>query len=174
MAAKERTPTHLQSLKVIQPLTRKLWFIIFRDGFGASDFHQHCDNKGPTLTIIQEQNGYLFGGYISLSWQSPDKAEYKWDRSAFIFTLSNPHNIPPTKYIPSKQAFCNSVNYGPHFYDIHVVPNSNDYATSWSIFPRRYVDTTGKGKTTFFEPARLDSYNNPCFAVSDIEIYSVL
>ena len=42
-----------------------------RDGGTGKDFHVHCDNKGPTLTLIESTNGYIFGGYISISWESP-------------------------------------------------------------------------------------------------------
>jgi len=46
------------------------WELIYkasRDGFDANTFHSRCDNKGPTITIIQSNNGYLFGGYTSIS-----------------------------------------------------------------------------------------------------------
>ena len=38
------------------------------DGWAASTFHSHCDNKGPTVTIIRVGGKYIFGGYTSLSW----------------------------------------------------------------------------------------------------------
>ena len=37
------------------------------DGWAASTFHSHCDNNGPTVTIVKVGN-YIFGGYTSLSW----------------------------------------------------------------------------------------------------------
>lgn len=37
------------------------------DGWAASTFHSHCDNKGPTVTIVKVGQ-YIFGGYTSLSW----------------------------------------------------------------------------------------------------------
>jgi len=39
------------------------------DGRKASDFHKHCDGKGPTLTIIKTTNGRVFGGYSVVSWE---------------------------------------------------------------------------------------------------------
>ena len=38
------------------------------DGFSSSIFHQKCDNKGPTLTIIQSDQGKIFGGYSMIPW----------------------------------------------------------------------------------------------------------
>ena len=34
-----------------------------RDGWQPSDFHSHCDNKGPTLTLIRSSRGFLAAGF---------------------------------------------------------------------------------------------------------------
>ena len=39
------------------------------DGWAASTFHNNCDGKGPTVTIIQVSS-YIFGGYTDKSWSS--------------------------------------------------------------------------------------------------------
>ena len=36
-----------------------------RDGLNISDFHRNCDRKGPTLTVIEDKNGCIFGGFTS-------------------------------------------------------------------------------------------------------------
>ncbi len=41
-----------------------------KDGFSARAFHTQCDEKGPTVTLIQVPRGYLFGGYTQISWSS--------------------------------------------------------------------------------------------------------
>ena len=38
-------------------------------GWVASTFHNNCNGRGPTVTIIQV-GGYVFGGYTSTSWSS--------------------------------------------------------------------------------------------------------
>ena len=38
-----------------------------RDGWASSNFHTHCDNKGPTVTVVKSGN-YIFGGYTEQSW----------------------------------------------------------------------------------------------------------
>ena len=40
------------------------------DGFAASDFHRKCDNKGPTLTVVETIKNKKFGGYAALDWKS--------------------------------------------------------------------------------------------------------
>ena len=38
-----------------------------RDGWNSTDFHTHCDNKGPTVSVVKSGN-YIFGGYTEQSW----------------------------------------------------------------------------------------------------------
>ena len=33
-------------------------------GFEACEFHERCDEKGPTVTICESENGYIFGVYV--------------------------------------------------------------------------------------------------------------
>ena len=41
-----------------------------KDGFRPVDFHNKCDNKGPSLTIIKSKAGKVFGGYTRQHWES--------------------------------------------------------------------------------------------------------
>ena len=41
-----------------------------RDGFEARNFHDKCDNQGPTLTIIKSSDDFIFGGYTEINWDS--------------------------------------------------------------------------------------------------------
>jgi hypothetical protein len=146
----------------------KLLYKASEDGFAAADFHKICDDKGPTLTIIRSKNGYLFGGYAPLSWDSTTK-RYKEHTEGFIFTLTNPHNIPPTKYpliIHSYAISCNP-SYGPTFgagHDIYVADNSQNNLSSYTKF-HSYTDTTGKGIDTFTGAQN--------FATTDIEVFAI-
>ncbi|CAF1573530.1 unnamed protein product [Rotaria magnacalcarata] len=149
------------------------WRLVYkgkRDGFKAEDFHRCSDNQGPTLTIIQsKEGGWLFGGYTSQNWSSV--IDYVEDQTApFIFTLTNPHNISPTKYIirPTgvSHAVVHSSAYGPTFgggFDLHVCDESQSTKGSYSKFPTSYDDTTGKGELTFTGSSH--------FETSDIEVY---
>ena len=38
-----------------------------RHDWNVSSFHEHCDNKGPTLTIVRKDS-YVFGGFTEQSW----------------------------------------------------------------------------------------------------------
>ncbi|CAF1587783.1 unnamed protein product, partial [Didymodactylos carnosus] len=124
------------------------WQLIYqatRDGFNLDTFHHLCDNISPTVTIYQSNNGgYLFGGYTKAIWNI-DPLKLQEDSTAFLFTLTNPHKIPPTKY-KIKNRECASFmahNYGPTFgggkskgSDIFVRMNENtDVIVS---FPNAY------------------------------------
>ena len=68
----------------------KLWFggaeirlhLLYRatqDGFSASDFHSHCDNHGPTLSLVKSENLQVMGGFTSVSWGSrPGQPPYQY------------------------------------------------------------------------------------------------
>lgn len=57
-----------------------------QDGKSASAFHAKCDGKYPTLTIIQSENGCIFGGFTFLAWDSSSGYK-KNDTAAFVFSL---------------------------------------------------------------------------------------
>ena len=38
------------------------------DGWTAAKFHEHCNNEGPTLVLIESEHGCIFGGSTSQSW----------------------------------------------------------------------------------------------------------
>ena len=47
----------------------RLLFRASRDGFSAATFHSKCDDKGPTITIVQSGDN-KFGGFTDSSWGS--------------------------------------------------------------------------------------------------------
>lgn len=146
------------------------WKLIYRgtrDGFADRDFIRCCHEQGPTLALISVGK-YLFGGYTSVNWK--DTKDYLWndDPSAFIFTLVNPHGIPPTKY-PIKssgyRAIRSSLQFGPTFGEFDICINSNSHRNCDSNigFPHNYSDTTGKGRNTFT--------GSHFFQTTEIEVY---
>jgi hypothetical protein len=70
-----------------------------RDGSTSKDFHDRCDNKGPTICLYKNDKDYIFGGYASISWTND--GGYRPASDSFIFTLTNIHGTEPTKF-PNK------------------------------------------------------------------------
>jgi hypothetical protein len=46
----------------------KLLYSFSRDGANATTFHTNCNNKGPTLTVIYDTEGSVYGGYTDQNW----------------------------------------------------------------------------------------------------------
>jgi hypothetical protein len=143
-----------------------------RDGFGASTFHSMCDNKGESVTVIKTPEGHLFGGYASVSWDITNnkRNRYQVGPGSFLFTISNPHKISPTKYSlkdPGQNAMGHFSTYGPMFgsgADIRVDDGCNEKGKNAIGFPTSYKDTTGKGYHTFT--------GTSFFTVEEVEVFS--
>ena len=83
-----------------------------RDGWRPKDFHDRCDNKGATVTVIKSSKGRISGGYTQLSWTSPSSGTYYKDDSAFLFSVSFSKKYPLTS--GQKAIYCSST-FGPDF-----------------------------------------------------------
>ncbi len=152
------------------------WVLIYkatRDGFLSADFHRCCNNQGPTITVIQSigvTGSYLFGGYTSISWNSLQT--YVNDNNGpFLFTLTNPHAIPPTKYSVKlrNHSIFDHVSYGPTFgagHDLYISSHSQMNRNSSFNFPHSYNDTTKRGALTFT--------GDKNFQTNDIEVYRLV
>ncbi|CAF3900610.1 unnamed protein product [Adineta steineri] len=167
---------HKEKLNEFYGKPDQQWELIYkasRDGFTNDAFHKKCDGKGPTITIIQSAQKFLFGGYTSIPWST--NVGPRKDTQAFLFTLANPHNIPPTKYPINPAKTLNAVYHfhsqGPSFgdnADIMVLNNNNltnVQPRSFTKFPISYTDTTGHGDKTFT--------GNREFTTCDIEVFKI-
>jgi hypothetical protein len=90
-----------------------------RDGFDTADFHRKCDGHGRTMTLIQDSNNYLFGGYTPVAWAGEGGAQADPSLSTFVFTLTNPHKLAPRKFalrpeVKYQTIYCERT-YGPVF-----------------------------------------------------------
>jgi len=86
-----------------QPGTWVLCYQLSRDGISGSTQHGLCDGKGATITLAQSKFGYVFGGYALKSFGG--SVVWSADPNAFIFTLSNPSDISPRKFLPTMTSF---------------------------------------------------------------------
>ena len=81
--------TFYQSLKTKLPNIKNLQ-LLFKGSdhdFSAKQFHSLCDNKGPTITIIESEYGNIFGGYTSKSWNT--NFTFVKDENAFVFLIKS-------------------------------------------------------------------------------------
>jgi len=101
-----------------------------RDGSTSKDFHDRCDNKGPTICLYKNDKNYIFGGYASISWTSKDG--YHSASGSFIFTLTNIHETEPIKFSKfsnknrDKRVY-HDPDLGPYFGDYNDIDIRSDY-----------------------------------------------
>jgi hypothetical protein len=91
--------------------TWKSLYVGSKDGFQAAIFHQLCDNKGETLTVIKDDQGFIFGGYTTRSWTGT--ATYAEAIGSWLFAFKD----SPIKMdlVTKEYAVCDTVQYGPTF-----------------------------------------------------------
>ena len=58
-----------------------------RDGWTTGDFHRLCDNRGPTLCLLQTNKDYMSAGFTSIAW-STNNTNVE-DASAMVFALTD-------------------------------------------------------------------------------------
>ncbi|KAF2075714.1 hypothetical protein CYY_002956 [Polysphondylium violaceum] len=135
--------------------------------FSVSSFHEKCDNKGPTITVIKTTSGDVFGGYNSQAWKSEGGAY--GDKKCFIFTLVNKHGIKPTKYLydandrQGRYVYADK-SFGPVFGWRDIVIHQ-DKEKSYQEFPFSFIDTTEQSKTTL---------SSRLLSLQDYEVFGVL
>ena len=164
----------------------KLLYRGSRDGFEAKSFHEKCDNKGETLTIIESKDNYIFGGYTEINWDSTiwngkigedNNSRRNGIGNEFIFTLKNPHGIKASKYNMKNNflnhSICCNGNLGPIFgcNDIRIENNCNIKENMFTYYDFKkgeycFRDTTGKKRLLFT--------GKTSFLVKEIEVFNVI
>jgi hypothetical protein len=145
-----------------------------RDGFSARAFHDRCDGRANTLTLIQDTKGNIFGGFTPLEWQS--RRGWKADASlkSFLFTLKNPCNVPARRFAlkdekKGKAIYCTS-ELGPGFGEslngISVCNHCNTNTSNSASFGYSYTNDTGLDGQTFFT-------GSVYFQVKEIEVFEI-
>jgi hypothetical protein len=66
-------------------LTLTLLYSGSTDGWERSNFHELCDEEGPTITVMKSEAARVFGGFTMQSWDSG--SGWKDDEKAFIYSI---------------------------------------------------------------------------------------
>jgi hypothetical protein len=164
----------LELLKVCEFSPNDNWSLLYRgtrDGFGSDDFHSRCDDHANTLTIFKaKQSEFIFGGFTTVNWDGSD--EWKLDRNAFLFSLTNKDNTPTKMKIdPNKHKyaiycypFC-----GPIFgNDIFIVNNANTTMDCSSYLGYNYSHPQYEEGTNESKSFLAGSYQ---FQLDEIKVY---
>ena len=139
----------------------ELLFRATRDGFEASKFHEKCDGKNYTVTLVITSIGRRFGGFTDQAWDKSDS--YKTGSNGFIFSLDN-KEIYYNKN-SSYNIYCNS-SYGPTFgggFDFYLCNNCNVDSSNYNNSEHSY-ESYGK------KCVMAGTYN---FYVKNYEVYKI-
>ncbi|CAF4898862.1 unnamed protein product [Rotaria socialis] len=155
------------------------WKLVYKaveHGFRAADFHDQCDGQAPTMIIIQSNEGnYLFGAFTQLLWSHT--RGFRQDVNAFLFTLTNPHNLPPTKFNINKSKSDNAVyhsgaGYLGEYYYFYLFGFGGDGLHMFN-FMEGNDGTSGTRRGDLFVASRCNknSYSSIRFPCSYIDPY---
>ena len=111
-------------ISVDRKVKMELLYKATRDGDSSSSFHNKCNGKSPTLTLVKTSNGYRCGGFTSLPWDS--FRDYKEDNDAFVFSMDTRSKYKSTN---SNSIYCHS-DYGPTFGDGYDLCLENGFLTA--------------------------------------------
>ncbi|XP_061186906.1 uncharacterized protein LOC133195036 [Saccostrea echinata] len=152
LTAEDRT---LLSTFIGKSSSFELLYKISRDGCSASKFHQSCDYKGPTVTVLYNTENSVYGGFLAGDWKEGNSSTSIADKRAFLFTLHFNGVSKPRKYSvikPYHAAFAFR-EFGPTFGagDLRDIAETKGFANErkkMSSFRKRemqnyrYDDTT--------------------------------
>nr|CAI5821948.1 unnamed protein product [Callosobruchus analis] len=151
---------------------KQTWRLLFRassHGYSGTAFHRHCDGIAPTYVIVLGVRGEICGGFSDTAWErSSGKSHYAASERAFLFTLCNHQNLPPTQFHIIKKPFaiCYHPDSGPIFgagADLLISNNCNSNMDSYSNLPHTY-DGEGASPSVL-----MGDYN---FTVADYEVFT--
>ncbi|CAG8473618.1 1649_t:CDS:2 [Acaulospora colombiana] len=103
-------------------------------GFSSKAFHDRCDLKGPTLTLINvSKTDEIIGGFNPLNWVlDRSKGVYQRTRNSFIFSL-NKMDLDKSIYsrvVDETHAIYSHIDFGPSFgarkYDLKLYGKFDD------------------------------------------------
>jgi len=142
----------------------------------GAEWHSRCDGKGPTVTIIWANGGYVFGGYTPRPWTS--SGCYEELKGSFLFSLTDGKDRKPYQCFPSSRPSISSqlliggtscfLNFGGDK-DLYLVipPPEHNLPQSHSNLGIRYQVPEGFSGSTFLAGSK---YN---WTIEEIETYLV-
>ena len=159
------------------PKQFNLLYAITRDGCGPAAFHKACDDRGPTVTVLYNIHGSVFGGYTSLAWTTD--GGWTRDAQAFLFQLAFSYKKLSRKF-PSntkknRTVYHNSI-LGPLFgpgNDLCVVYNTVVDPVN-TVYSLNKASGGMKPSDSFvYDGVRAADINNGTMDVVEVEVYSV-
>jgi len=144
-----------------------------RDGFKYKAFHEKCDNKSSTITVIKSKDyGRIFGGYTQQTWNFLGNGSWipKNDASSFLFSLTHNERYPHSK---DGKAICINKDCLMCFgnsYSIKIYENCNARNDNYTIFPDNFICSKFNTETV---ESRAYLAGSDKFIVEEIEVFHI-
>ena len=140
----------------------KLLFKKSTDGNTTKDFHDHCDNKGKTLIIIETIEGRKFGGVAYDNWNTNN--EWRKNPKDFVFSLDLNKKY---NYSGSGYTTVGDITYGFAF---------GDYRTSAVdiCFNNKSLNDGISNSSPSFKTNKELNNGNEKFRTKEIEVYQII
>ncbi|WP_223789334.1 TLD domain-containing protein [Marinicella meishanensis] len=132
------SPTQQQQLNRWAGNENQLWQRCYQltvDGASSATFHSQCDNRGPSISIMQKSDGHLFGGYTQNSWSG--SFGYRGHDPAFLFVLNPTTERFPSGYYYDRSTYSH-INYGTTFGNGHDIYINTSMQLAYCNFPYTY------------------------------------
>ena len=132
------------------------------NGSNSEDFHKCCDDKGATLTIIETENNFIFGGFTALNWK------YNGRINNYMRRYEDEKKYDKNKINTKRIAIISRKDLGPAFgnYDVSLGKDLKN------VMFRALVDSN------FFELDNLELIKGrgqyDSFIVKEVEIFNIL
>ncbi|GCB67923.1 MTOR-associated protein MEAK7 isoform X1 [Scyliorhinus torazame] len=146
------------------------WQMLYSSQFHGESFTRFCSlilRKGPSLLVIKDSDGYVFGGYASHSWDA--RPQFQGDSKCFLFTLQ------------PKLGIYNCTGYNDHYMYLNhgqqTMPNGLGMGGQFHYFGL-WVDGDYGGGHSKAKP-RCTTYNSPQlsaqehFVIDSMELWRV-
>ena len=155
-----------------------------RDGNNSATFHERCDSKAPTLTVVKvfkDNKPLVFGGFATVNWTVvvTEGTSNVPAPGSFLFSFRNNNNLPPFKsqIVISQQAnntIFRRADSGPWFgvgpdlalihkkvgWPIENVVNVANFGESYQLppgFTKNNINTTSLlAGSLYFTPAEVE------------------
>jgi hypothetical protein len=143
-----------------------------RDGFSAEKFHNCCDDHPNTLTIIQDTEGFIFGGFTPVKWDSNSGPKVDSTQQSFVFTIVNPSETGAQRFGLKGEKKGTAIQChrprGPHFGDIVVASDCAENMNS-SVNPGQFyaIPREARGLGSIFTRSNR-------FRVREIEVFEII
>ena len=141
-----------------------------KDGWKSEDFHQRCDNKGPSISLFRMKDGDCIGGFTVNSWSSPDFWECKSDKRAFLFNLTKQRQFTCKNFV---HAIVCDRDFGPNFGwgELEAIKDPFDQENAFKSCANRENYKIPLDKTELNMLTNLK--NDSSFTISEVEIWGV-